>query len=111
MSKLFFKGRIEPRENYQRFGYNTKRELRPGSESAPLNLLVCNEGRKLEVEALLLQEQLVGNVAINSEGQEDLRELEAILNKPQTQLVQQKPQRNDPCPCNSGLKYKKCCGQ
>jgi len=22
-----------------------------------------------------------------------------------------KPQRNDPCPCGSGKKYKKCCGQ
>ena len=24
---------------------------------------------------------------------------------------QQKPGRNDPCPCGSGLKYKKCCGR
>lgn len=22
-----------------------------------------------------------------------------------------KPNRNDPCPCGSGKKYKKCCGQ
>jgi len=22
-----------------------------------------------------------------------------------------KPDRNDPCPCGSGKKYKKCCGQ
>jgi len=22
----------------------------------------------------------------------------------------QKPDRNDPCPCGSGKKYKKCCG-
>ena len=25
--------------------------------------------------------------------------------------VQQKPGRNDPCPCGSGKKYKKCCGK
>ena len=24
---------------------------------------------------------------------------------------QEKPGRNDPCPCGSGLKYKKCCGR
>ena len=24
---------------------------------------------------------------------------------------QKKPGRNDPCPCGSGLKYKKCCGR
>lgn len=25
--------------------------------------------------------------------------------------VEKKPERNDPCPCGSGKKYKKCCGQ
>ncbi len=25
--------------------------------------------------------------------------------------VEQKPERNDPCPCGSGKKYKKCCGK
>jgi preprotein translocase subunit SecA len=24
---------------------------------------------------------------------------------------EEKPGRNDPCPCGSGLKYKKCCGK
>jgi hypothetical protein len=27
-----------------------------------------------------------------------------------TVRVEKKPGRNDPCPCGSGLKYKKCCG-
>lgn len=26
-------------------------------------------------------------------------------------LLHQKAERNDPCPCGSGLKYKKCCGR
>ena len=25
--------------------------------------------------------------------------------------AEQKPERNDPCPCGSGKKYKKCCGK
>ena len=25
--------------------------------------------------------------------------------------VEKKPGRNDPCPCGSGKKYKKCCGK
>ncbi len=25
--------------------------------------------------------------------------------------MNQKPERNDPCPCKSGKKYKKCCGR
>lgn len=25
--------------------------------------------------------------------------------------VEKKPQRNDPCPCGSGKKFKQCCGK
>ena len=31
--------------------------------------------------------------------------------KAQPVRVEQKPGRNDPCPCGSGKKYKKCCGK
>ena len=31
--------------------------------------------------------------------------------KPEPRHVAQKVGRNDPCPCGSGLKYKKCCGK
>ena len=31
--------------------------------------------------------------------------------EPQPSVVPQKVGRNDPCPCGSGKKYKKCCGQ
>jgi preprotein translocase subunit SecA len=31
--------------------------------------------------------------------------------EPVEQLVSEKVGRNDPCPCGSGAKYKKCCGK
>ena len=31
-----------------------------------------------------------------------------MINKKKTSM-QKKPKRNDPCPCGSGKKYKKCC--
>ena len=31
--------------------------------------------------------------------------------KPRPVRVEQKIGRNDPCPCGSGKKYKKCCGK
>ena len=31
--------------------------------------------------------------------------------RPETRRVEQQPGRNDPCPCGSGRKYKKCHGQ
>jgi uncharacterized protein len=35
---------------------------------------------------------------------------EAVLARPQTPVRSEKIGRNDPCPCGSGRKYKKCCG-
>ena len=38
--------------------------------------------------------------------EEAIREADATDSNPQTARVD----RNDPCPCGSGRKYKKCCG-
>lgn len=40
---------------------------------------------------------------------EDISDLEKLLNPPQA-IRSEKIGRNDPCPCGSGRKYKKCCG-
>ena len=40
---------------------------------------------------------------------EDISDLERLLNPPQL-VSSDKIGRNDPCPCGSGKKYKKCCG-
>jgi len=39
-------------------------------------------------------------------------EEEMIANTPKVDPIKadQEPGRNDPCPCGSGKKYKKCCG-
>ena len=34
----------------------------------------------------------------------------AHTNHQNTSLIKKKPVRNDPCPCESGKKYKNCCG-
>lgn len=36
---------------------------------------------------------------------------ESILEKPQPVRAAPRPGRNDPCPCHSGKKYKRCCGE
>ena len=41
----------------------------------------------------------------------DLRQLWRSLGPRQETIVKgEQPGRNDPCPCGSGKKYKKCCG-
>jgi SWIM/SEC-C metal-binding protein len=110
MSKLFFKGRIEVREKYQRFGYNTNRQVKLGSENLPLTLVVNSALRKSEIERVLLENSLVANIKIKVDEQENILELDTILNKPTTKTASQKLDRNARCTCGSGKKFKKCCG-
>lgn len=39
------------------------------------------------------------------------REIYKDFKRSKTVHVEKKPGRNDPCPCGSGKKYKKCCGR
>jgi len=43
--------------------------------------------------------------------EERLIQIVKEFKKSKTVHVEKKPGRNDPCPCGSGKKYKKCCGK
>lgn len=43
--------------------------------------------------------------------EEKIIEIIKEFKKSKTVRVEKKPGRNDPCPCGSGKKYKKCCGK
>ena len=60
VSKFFFKGRIEKREDYEGRGFNTKRAEKLGTEKFPLTLTVETEERKAEIEAILKEHSLYG---------------------------------------------------
>ena len=110
MHKVFFKGRIEVREKYQRFGYNTNRQVKLGSANSPLTIVVNTMQRKNEIEQVLLENSLIANIEVSANEQENIIELSAILNKPVTQTTIRTLNRNDTCNCGSGKKFKKCCG-
>jgi hypothetical protein len=42
--------------------------------------------------------------------EEKIREITKAQKKSKTLIKDKAPGRNDPCPCGSGKKYKKCCG-
>ncbi|GEA50278.1 zinc chelation protein SecC [Vibrio inusitatus NBRC 102082] len=111
MSKFFYRGTPDIMSNYGKSGYNPEPTLKLGSEGAPLSLTVVSEERKLEVKALVDQNKLFANIEVDSTVDENIAELETILNKPKTQRFEKTPERNDPCSCGSGKKYKKCCGR
>ncbi|WP_394200293.1 PBPRA1643 family SWIM/SEC-C metal-binding motif protein [Shewanella waksmanii] len=108
--KFFFKGRKTPKPKHESYGYNTKRTAKPGTEEHPFNLTVTTAERQAEIQALLAEHQLFGNIELVADGSENTAELTAYLNKPTTAKVVSKPGRNEPCSCGSGLKYKRCCG-
>ncbi|GAA3930090.1 PBPRA1643 family SWIM/SEC-C metal-binding motif protein [Litoribacillus peritrichatus] len=108
--KFFFKGRKQKKPKHSSYGFSTNRDVKPGTEDSPLTLIVTSEERKAEVETLLSENELFGTIEVNPETPEDIKELEALINTPKTQVFEKKPNRNDPCSCGSGKKYKKCCG-
>ncbi|BCK05149.1 hypothetical protein VCSRO162_3340 [Vibrio cholerae] len=84
MSKLFFKGRIDARLNHVVSGYNVKRDIKAGTEEAPINVVVPTEARKAEIEALLSEHSIVANIAIDPKQPENIVELDTLLHKPKT---------------------------
>lgn len=110
MHDLYYKGRIHTRENHVKTGYNTKRTAKLGTEKYPLTLVVNNDEKKQEVEKVVADNALFADITVDSTIDEDINELNAVLNKPTTTTFDKTPNRNDPCSCGSGNKYKKCCG-
>lgn len=59
------------------------------------------------------KQQKLGDLARKARSKDELEAEEELLEK--TEKVEpiqadKQPGRNDPCPCGSGKKYKKCCG-
>ncbi|MCB5358538.1 PBPRA1643 family SWIM/SEC-C metal-binding motif protein [Vibrio lentus] len=109
MSKLFFKGRIETRQNHVLAGYNVNRDVKAGTEESPVNVMVQTEARKTQVEAIAAEHSIFVAVSVDAEKEENTLEFDTLLNKPKTMTFEKTPNRNDPCSCGSGKKYKKCC--
>ncbi|UTW03613.1 SEC-C domain-containing protein [Amphritea atlantica] len=110
MSKCFYKGTPDIMGNYGKSGYNTKAKVKPGSESSPLSLSVTSEKRREAVAAMVAEHDLVATIVVDAESEENIAELTALLATPKTVQIEKTPERNAPCSCGSGKKYKKCCG-
>jgi SWIM/SEC-C metal-binding protein len=80
-----------------------------GSEKRPLVLQVQDPGRGREVSERCEEIGARYIVGIEPERPEDISDLERFLGAPAVRRLQPKIGRNDPCPCGSGKKYKKCC--
>ena len=109
MSKLFFKGRIETRKNHVKSGYNVDRDVKAGTAEAPISVIVSSQQRKETIELVAKENSIITNIIVDATQEENTVELDTLLNKPTTTVFEKTPNRNDPCSCGSGKKYKKCC--
>ena len=110
--KFFFKGRQNARQDHSNHGYSTNASHKPGSKKYPMELVVTSEERRLEVEALVAEAKLFADVIVDTDEDavESIADLTMALNKKGTVKLEKMPERNQPCHCGSGKKFKKCCG-
>ncbi len=82
-----------------------------GTEKRPAIVRVQTEERLQEVAAIFKENDWRFTIGLEPDKPEDITDLEALQNPTKTRRVENKIGRNEPCPCGSGKKYKKCCGQ
>ncbi len=82
-----------------------------GTEKNPAVVRVQTEERMKEVASIFEENGWGYTIGLEPDKPEDITDLERLLNPPKPRIAEKKVGRNDPCPCGSGIKYKKCCGK
>jgi len=80
-----------------------------GSKKRPIVVQVHTEEKAQYVAETCAKNGWHYIIGFESDKAEDISDLEKMLN-PQQPVKSEKIGRNNPCPCNSGKKFKKCCG-
>ena len=88
-----------------------KKTAKLGTEKNPAVVTVKTEKRLKEVKAQFKEKGWRYTIELEPDKPEDITQLELLLNPPQPKTAEKKIGRNDPCPCGSGKKHKKCCGK
>ena len=90
--------------------FNGIKAAKLGTEKMPAVVCVQTEERSKEVASIFEAHGWKYSIDLASDKPEDINDLEILLNPPKQTKAETKIGRNDPCPCGSGKKYKKCCG-
>ncbi len=114
MGKIIFDGKTSGKsfEGEERKKiFEVKRPAKLGTEKNPAVLRVQTEERLKEVASIFQEKGWKYTIELEAEKPEDTGDLERLLNPQQPVTAEKKAGRNEPCPCGSGKKYKKCCGR
>jgi SWIM/SEC-C metal-binding protein len=90
--------------------FSGKKAAKLGTEKMPASVCVQTKKREKEVASIFEKHGWKYTIDLAPGKPEDITDLEILLNPPKQNIVENKVGRNDPCPCGSGKKFKKCCG-
>jgi SWIM/SEC-C metal-binding protein len=91
--------------------YDGQKDFKLGTKKNPAVVCVKTKKRMKQVASIFEEHGWEHIIELDKSSPEDITDLEVLLNTPKTVRVDEKIGRNDPCPCGSGKKYKKCCGK
>ena len=91
--------------------FDGKKTAKLGTKKRPAVVNVQTEERLKEVASKFEEKGWKYTIGLEPDKPEDITDLEILLNPPKTKIAEKKVRRNEPCPCGSGKKYKKCCGK
>ena len=80
-----------------------------GTDKKPIIVRVQTDERARFVANICKENGWHFIIGFEQDKPEDISDLKRALNPPMP-VQSEKIGRNDPCPCGSGKKYKKCCG-
>jgi SWIM/SEC-C metal-binding protein len=91
--------------------FDGKKTAKLGTDKNPAVVNVQTEKRVKELESVFEENGWKHTIELEPDKPEDITDLELLLNPLKTKIAEKKVGRNEPCPCGSGKKFKKCCGK
>lgn len=91
--------------------FDGKKAAKLGTEKNPAVVNVKTKKRAKEVKSIFEKNGWKYTIELEPDKPEDTAALEILMNPTKTKIAEKKVGRNDPCPCGSNKKYKKCCGK
>ena len=82
-----------------------------GTEKKPAIVRVQTEERAKEIASICYEHGWHFIIGFESDKPEDVSDVDRLLNPSVPKITEENIGRNEPCPCGSGKKYKKCCGK
>ncbi|UCF83066.1 MAG: SEC-C domain-containing protein [Desulfobacteraceae bacterium] len=80
-----------------------------GSKKKPARGHVQSFERAQQILKICDDNGWIAVIGIESDKPENISEVNRLLYPPEPIRAERKAGRNDPCPCGSGKKFKKCC--